>query len=127
MRTTKTLGIALLAAAAGALAWIGLRADPPSYEPPPADRASRELGAAPTRVAEPAPAGFALRVLDVEGMCCSNCSGKLWSALTRLEGVRAAGVDPVRGTAEALVPATFDVARLERALSFDDYRARARP
>ena len=72
-------------------------------------------------------AGEVVRVFDVEGMCCGGCAPKVFKALTAQPGVRAAAVDFDSHTARAIVPADADVAALERALTFDDYVAKARP
>ncbi len=116
----KLLGPALLVAAGLVLGAIALLADAPTYEAPRANPAAP----VPFELTGELPAGYVVQRLDVAGMCCSGCSGKLYAALVALDEVAEAAVDPVRGEALAVVPASFDVARLEQALTFDKYAAR---
>lgn len=117
----------LVLVTAGAVAgYLAYSAPERSYEP-----LTLDTPAPPPRVpiaVTQAPAeGEALRVLEVEGMCCGGCCAKLHEALTALPAVRAAAVDFERGVAEALVPADLPVAELAAALTFDKYSARPRP
>jgi copper chaperone CopZ len=117
----KYLGLLLLLAAGGALGWLGLRADAPDYVAP------RPAESVPVALTGEVPAGFAVRTFDVSGMCCTGCSAKLYAAVTRVEGVRAAAVDPAVGTAQVMVPANAPLAPLAAALTFDVYTAEVRP
>jgi copper chaperone CopZ len=117
----KQLGLLLLLLAGGVLAWLALRADEPSYVPP------RPPDAVPVVLSGDVPAGFAVRTLDVAGMCCTGCSAKLYAALTEVDGVREAAVDPVVGTAQVVVPQEAPIEPLVAALTFDVYAATPRP
>jgi len=113
----------LLVAAAAAAGYIVLRAKAPTYSAP----VVAEQETIPTALLSQPGEGEVVRVFDVEGMCCGGCAPKVFKALTAQAGVRAAAVDYDTHTARAIVPADADVAELERALTFDDYVAKARP
>ena len=116
------LATALLVLAGLVLAAIVLRAGEPSYEV----RRVREMPErTPFALSGTPPAGHVVLSLDVEGMCCDGCSGKLHAAASALDEVVEVAVDPILGRAQVVVPAGFDVARLERALTFDKYVAHA--
>jgi copper chaperone CopZ len=110
----------LILVAGVAAGWIAWRAQAPHRE---------AASVAPTpRVLTEAPAeGEAVRVFEVEGMCCLGCSGKLHAALLEVPGVRAAAVDFDAGTASALTDEKVDPEVLRAALEFDKYTAKARP
>ena len=80
----------------------------------------------PVRLSADVPEGCVVRSLEVEGICCDGCGAKLFAALTALEEVREAAVDPILGVAQAVVPAGLDTALLEQALTFSKYSARLR-
>jgi len=115
--------VLLLAVALGATIYVALRAEPPSYSAPTI-AAPKSL---PTTLSDQPAAGEVVRVFDVEGMCCGGCAPKIHKALSAAAGVREAAVDFKAGTASAIVKAEVDVAALERALTFEDYAAKARP
>lgn len=115
--------IALIVLAAGAAGYIVLRAKAPTYAAPVA----AEQETIPRALLSEPATGEVVRVFDVEGMCCGGCAPKVFKALTAQPGVRAAAVDYDSHTARAIVPADADVAALERALTFDEYVAKARP
>jgi copper chaperone CopZ len=103
------------------LAVIALRAGERSYVAPVAD------ADVPLRITSDVPEGFCLRTFDVQGICCQGCGGKLHGALLAVEGVREAAVDPIGKRVEVLVRSEIEVARLEQALTFGKYSARALP
>ena len=110
----------LLLVVGGLLAWVGLTASEPEYVPPrPGDRV-------PIVLESEVPAGYVVRDIDVEGMCCDGCRGKLYGAVTALEGVQAAAIDHVAGMAQVVVPADADLAPVLAALTFDQYVATQR-
>jgi len=120
------LPLSVLFLAGGALAWVALRAPARDYvAPSPAE--VRAHVPAPTSLSVAPPAGFAVRTLEVEGMCCTGCTGKLYAKLRAEPGVADAAVDFERGIAMAVVPESADVEALARALSFDKYQAHPRP
>jgi copper chaperone CopZ len=117
----KLIGFALLAAAAGILLWVGVSASRAEYVPP------RAPGEVPRALSGEIPAGYEVQTFEVQGMCCPNCSAKLYQALIAVQGVRAAAVDPTLGQAEALVATGTPSADLAHALTFDKYAATLRP
>ena len=81
----------------------------------------------PRGIPNPIPAGFQVTDLMVDGPCCMGCTGKLYSALMEVPGVKKAAVrfDPAGTLAQALVPAGFDGGLLESSLTFDKYTVRS--
>ena len=113
---------ALLIAAAGAAGWLYFTHSGPTYVPPSEQQV---VYAAAPIVLPRAPAdGEAEIVLDVHGMCCRGCTGKLEARLMAQPGVRAAAVDLDAGTASALVEASVSPAALAAALTFEKYSAK---
>jgi len=121
LRAMKSLGFLLLAASGGILLWVGLNASGADYVPP---RAPDEV---PLALTGDVPAGCEVLTFDVTGMCCSNCSAKLYRALVEAEGVHAAAVDPALGRAEAVVLAGTPADDLARRLTFDEYVTTVHP
>lgn len=120
----KHLATVLLALAALGLAIVVWRAPERTYVAPRVDAAPAHV---PVRLSGEVPEGCVVRALEVEGICCEGCGGKLFVALGAVEGVREVAVDPVLGVARAVVPSDLDPARLERALTFSKYTAHLRP
>jgi len=117
----KFLGLLLLALAGGILFWIGRSASHADYVPP------RAPDAVPLALTGDVPAGCEVLTLAVEGMCCTNCSAKLYRALVESEGVRAAAVDPTAGRVEVVVAAGTPPADMARVLTFEQYVATPLP
>lgn len=120
------LSLSMLLLAGGALAWVALRAPERVYVAPKPAEVQAHVPA-PTALAAEVPAGCAVRTFEVEGMCCTGCTGKLYARLKAEPGVVDAAVDFERGIALAIVPEDADLAALAGALSFDKYSARPRP
>ena len=113
-----------LLAAAGATAWVLATRSEPTYVPP--GEPPMAYAPAPRALfSEPGP-GEALRVLDVEGMCCQGCTGKLYAALVDAPGVRAAAVDFESGTASVVAEDGTTPDFLASRLTFDKYTATPR-
>ena len=121
----KTLSLIVLLAAGVALGLVALRAPEREYVPPTLAEVQTHVPA-PTALPAEVPVGCTLRTLDVEGMCCTGCTGKLYARLKTVPGVVAGAVDFEAGTAQAYVAAGADAAALATALSFDKYRATLR-
>ncbi len=117
----KALLPALLIAAAGAAGWLYFTRSGPTYVPPSEPQVV--YAAAPSVLTRAPAEGEAEIVLDVHGMCCRGCTGKLYARLMEQPGVRAAGVDLDAGTASALVEASVEPTALAAALTFDKYSA----
>ncbi len=119
----KYLGISIILLAGAVLGIVAWRAETPDYVPPRLVEAPDRV---PVRLSADVPEGCVVRSFEIEGICCDGCGGKLFVALTSLEEVREAAVDPILGLAQAVVPAGLDTARLEQALTFSKYSARLR-
>jgi len=117
----KALLPLLLIAAAGAAGWLYVTRPGPTYVPP--SEAQVVYAAAPSVLTRAPAEGEAEIVLDVHGMCCHGCTGKLHARLMEQAGVIAAAIDLEAGTASALVEASVEPAALAAALTFDKYSA----
>jgi hypothetical protein len=118
----KLLLPALLLAAAAGAGWLLLTRSGPTYVPP--QEQPTAYAPAPTVLTRPAGAGEALCVLDVEGMCCKGCAGKLHARLMEQPWVRLAAVDFDAGRAEAVVEEDVAADELAAVLTFEKYSAR---
>ena len=118
----KKLLILLIALSGVATAYICVKQPAPTYEPP---TVAAQVTIPTVLVAQPA-ADECVRTFDVKGMCCAGCPPKLQKALVGVAGVRAVAVDFDARTASVLVPKDLDVAKLESALTFDEFTATAR-
>lgn len=119
----KPVPVLMLVAALAGTVYIVVRAKAPTYTPP----ALVKPETLPTVLqSQPAP-GEVVRVFDVEGMCCGGCAPKVYRALAAAPGVREAAVDFDTNTARAIVASEVEAAALEKAMTFDDYVAKARP
>ena len=123
LRTVLT--IVVLGGAAAALGWVALRSPETDYVAPTVAEVQAHVPA-PTSLVGEVPAGCVVRAFDVEGMCCTGCTGKLYAALRALPEVRQAAVSFEGGTAEVVVPEDADPAHVAAALNFDKYRATPR-
>lgn len=125
MKPSPLLLILLLAAGC-ALGWVGLKAvlaGPTEYRPVTLEDRPETV---PVQLSGDVPPGYVVRELGVEGMCCAGCPLKLRDALAEVPEVGEVAIDPLLGTAHVVVPADLDVSRVEGAMTFGDYTARAR-
>lgn len=118
----NALGLVLLLAAGGVLGTVAVLARERTYVVPEHE----EPRSIPLALSGDVPSGYDVRTFDVEGICCQGCSSKLHGALLAVEGVREAAVDPLKHEVTALVRDDLADARLEAALTFDKYTAKAR-
>lgn len=102
------------------LGWISISTDDPTFQIEPERELPRQI---PYALSGEVPSGCVVRQLELEGICCKGCVGKLYVALSDVDEVQEAAIDPVLARAEAVVPADLDVALLESALTFDKYSA----
>jgi len=107
----------LVLAAVGAL-WLASTRTAP--DPAAAD------GPVPTRLSRAPAAGERVLQFEVSGMCCEGCTATLHESVSAVEGVRAAAIDFVAGTATVLCSEDADPEPMVAALSIDKYEARAR-
>jgi copper chaperone CopZ len=110
----------VLVLSAAATTWIVVTTEGPHRENP-------DVSTTPRRLASELGPGEVVRVLDVEGMCCLSCTGKLHAALLVVPGVREAAVDFEAATAMVRAQESVGAAVLEQALGFEKYSAKARP
>lgn len=108
----------LLLLAALVLGGIALRAPEPQAAPPLLIRSD----SVPYELHGAVPPDCVVRTFEVEGMCCDGCAGKLHAAVSGVPGVEQAAVDSVMGRVQVVVPRGLELARIEKALTFDDYR-----
>lgn len=118
----KPLLSALLLAAAIGAGWLYATRPGPTYVPPSEPQVT--YAPAPPVLTRAPVAGEAEVVLDVEGMCCRGCTGKLHARLLEQPGVHVAAVDFDAGTACAVVDAAVDPTALAAALTFDKYSSK---
>ena len=121
----KALPLVLLGGAGAALAFIAWRAPAPNYVAP----TSAELLAhapAPQDLVGEVPAGCVVRTFEVQGMCCTGCTGKLYDRLKTAPGVVNAAVNFEKGVAEVVLAKDADVVPIETAMHFDKYVAKLR-
>jgi len=117
----KHLALLLLGLAGLTLAWIAWRTESPDYVAPVADPAPPDV--VPATLSGVVPAGSVVRTFDIAGICCEGCPGKLFVKLDQLDGVEEAAVDAASKRASVVLPADYDVARVEAALTFGKYSA----
>lgn len=111
---------ALLAVAGLVLGLVILRAEDPTYVPPA--RAAMPEGV-PVALRGEVPRDCVVHTFAVAGMCCEGCAGKLYDAVTHVDGVAEAAIDPVLGRAQVVAAKDTDVDALAAALTFDKYSA----
>ncbi len=114
----------LLALAGAGAAWLWATRTGPTYQPPKVQPtafapAPAVLTAAPTSLER-------IEVLEVEGMCCKGCTGKLHARLMEVPGVSCAAIDLAGKTASVVVAQGTDPQALVQALTFEEYSARPR-
>jgi copper chaperone CopZ len=119
----KKLLAAIVVVAAGATVYIWKTRGEPSYVAP----VLAEQTTTPTTLVSQPAADECVRVLDIDGMCCGGCPPKVRKALAEVAGVREVAVDFQAKTASVIAPQSLAIAALERAATFDDYHAKARP
>ncbi len=116
----NSIGPVLLVLAGVILGWIALSAEERTYAGPVSVEPPENV---PYALAGDVPVGSVVRMLEVDGICCMGCPGKLWVALDQLDAVQEAAIDPIQHRAMAVVPSELDVAVLEEALTFGKYSA----
>jgi copper chaperone CopZ len=122
----KLIPLIILAATGTVLGLIALRAPSQSYVAPTERDIEAHVPAPESITGDVAP-GFVVRTFKVEGMCCHNCSGKIYERLKDSPGVVEAAVSFDKGIAQVVVPKDADVGSLENAIHFEKYTAKAQP
>ena len=122
----KLLPLLILGVAGSVLGYIAMHAPQPDYVAPTLKEIEAHVPA-PASITGEIPPGFLVRTFKVEGMCCTNCTGKIYQRLKESPGVVEAAVSFDKGIAQAVVPKDADVAKLEDAMHFEKYVARVQP
>jgi copper chaperone CopZ len=118
----KKLLLVVIVLSGTATAYIWVKQPAPTYVPP---TVAAHVTIPTALTVQPA-TGECVRVFDVQGMCCAGCPPKVHKALSSVAGVREAAVDFDKHTASVIVSKDLDVAKLESALTFDEFTAKAR-
>ena len=119
----KILPLALLGGAGLVLGYVAWRAPARDYvAPTPAEIEAH--APAPQALEGAIPEGCVVRTIEVQGMCCTGCTGKLYARLERTAGFVKGAVSFERGVAEVVLPEDADPAPFVAALSFDKYDAK---
>jgi copper chaperone CopZ len=122
----KILTLAPLALAGVVLAVIALRAPPRDYVPP----SEAEVEAhhpAPQRLSSDVPAGCVVRTIDVKGMCCLGCTGRVYDRIKDTPGLVDAAVSFEKGVAQIVIPKDADPGPIVSALRFDKFEPKLEP
>lgn len=122
----KLLPYAALALAAAALAVVALRAPARDYVAPTVADVEAHR-AAPRTLPGEIPAGCTVRTIEVGGMCCTGCTGKLYDRLRATPGFVEGAVRFEDGTAQVVMSKDADPKAFVEALRFDKYVATLKP
>jgi len=122
----KVLPYLALALAGTGLAVIAFRAPGQNYVAPTvADVEAHH--AAPQRLEGEIPAGCTVLTIQVSGMCCTGCTGKLYDRLRLTPGFVEGAVSFQDGIAQVVVSKDADSEAFVSALQFDKYEATRSP
>ena len=122
----RLLPLALLGIAGVVLAFVALRAPTRSYVAP--TRADVEAHVpAPQTLEGGVPEGCVVRTIEVHGMCCTGCTGKLYARLKETPGFVKGAVSFEDGVAQVVTNRDADPSPFVAALQFDKYDAQLRP
>lgn len=122
--TVKILPLLILGFSGSVLGYVAAHAPKPDYVAPTPQEIEAHVPA-PASLSGEVPPGFLVRTFKIEGMCCTNCTGKIYQRLKDSPGVVEAAVSFDKGIAEVVVPKDADVAKLEDAMHFEKYVAKA--
>ena len=118
--------IALVGLAGVALAVVAWRAPSKDYvAPTQADVESHRP--APQALEREVPTDCVLRRIDVKGMCCLGCTGRLYDRIRNGPGVVDAAVSFEKSAAEVVLRKNADLAPIVAALRFDKYEPTLAP
>ena len=122
----KALPLVALALVGTGLGVIALRAPKPDYVAPTAADVEAHH-AAPQKLEGEIPAGCAVLRIEVGGMCCTGCTGKLYDRLRATPGFVEGAVSYQDGIAQVVVARGADPKAFVDALQFDKYVATLTP
>jgi len=124
--SVRLLPVVALALAGTGLAMIAFRASKPDYVAPTiADIEAHHP--APQKLEGPTPEGCRVLTIEVNGMCCTGCTGKLYERLCVIPGFVQGAVSFDEGIARVVVSEGADPASFADALRFDKYSATWKP
>jgi hypothetical protein len=122
----RVLPILALALAGVGLAIVAFRAPRQDYVAPTlADVEAHR--AAPQELEGDTPEGCQVLTIEVHGMCCTGCTGKLYERLQATPGFVRGAVNFEEGIAQVVASADADPAAFAQALQFDKYVATWKP
>lgn len=122
----KILPYAVLSLTAAVLAAIAFRAPERDYVAPTAVDVQAHHPA-PQSLAEKLPEGCTVRTIEVNGMCCLGCTGKLYERLRATPGFVDGAVSFEEGTARVVMSKNAEPEAFASALRFDKYESRLLP
>ena len=122
----KLLPLVGLGLAGTALAFVAFRAPSHDYVAPTAEEVAAHR-AAPQALSAEVPSGCRVATIEVHGMCCLGCTGKLYDKLSATPGFVAGAVSFDEGVARAVIAADADPELFVSALRFGKYEARLLP
>jgi hypothetical protein len=122
----KVLPYVALSLAAVVLGAIAFRAPEKDYVPPTA-AAIEAHHPAPQSLPAEIPDGCTVRTIEVSGMCCLGCTGKLYERLRATSGFVEGAVSFEDGVARVVMSKDAEPAAFASALRFDKYEARLLP
>jgi copper chaperone CopZ len=118
--------IAFVGLAGAVLAVVALRAPSRDYVPPTeADLEAHRP--APQALQGDVPADCVVRRIEVKGMCCLGCTGRIYDRVKHAPGLVDAAVSYERGAAEIVLRKDADPAPIVEAFRFDKFEPSLEP
>ncbi len=116
----KLLPLAGLGSAGVVLAIVALRAPPRDYVPP--SKAEVEAHRpAPQMLHGDVPPGCVVRTIEVKGMCCLGCTGRVYDHIKGTPGLVDAAINFKTGVAQVVLEKDADPNAIVSALRFDKF------
>ena len=122
----KLLSLVALGLAGAALAFVAFRAPARDYVAPTVEDLQAHRPA-PQALPAVLPDDCRVATIEVHGMCCLGCTGKLYDKLSATPGFVAGAVSFDEGVARAVIPAGADPEPFVSALRFGKYEAHLLP
>jgi copper chaperone CopZ len=108
------------------LAIVAVRTPKPDYVAPTlADVEAHKP--APQELEGPTPEGCQVLTIEVKGMCCTGCTGKLYDRLRATPGFVQGAVSFEEGVARVVVTKDAEPSSFAQSLQFDKYAATWKP
>jgi len=122
----KVPWIALLVLAGVGLAVVAWRAPARDYVAPTQADVEAHVPA-PQSLHGDLPADCVVRRIDVKGMCCLGCTGRIYERIRSAPGIVDAAVSFEKGVAEVVIRKDADPTPVVAALRFDKYEPALEP